>query len=73
MDKATEILNTKSEDKKQQIKNLVLNLLEFILTKKTLTFLKLLMKYLDTSNNPLKKLQQIKFQRDQEQSLNQIT
>ena len=56
MDKATEILNTKSEDKKQLIKNLVLNLLEFILTKKTLTFLKLLMKYLDTSNNPLKKL-----------------
>ena len=50
----TEILITKQKDKKQQNKNLVVSLLQLILTKKTLIFLKLSMKYLDTSNNQLK-------------------
>ena len=35
-------------------KNMVVNFLELILTKKTLIFLELSMKYLDTSNNQLK-------------------
>ena len=47
----TEILITKQKDKKQQNKNLVVSLLQLILTKKTLIFLKLSVKYLDTSNN----------------------
>ena len=45
--------NIEYEIKKQQNNNLVVNLLELIIPKKTLIFLKLLMKYLDTSNNCL--------------------
>ena len=41
---------------KQQNKNLVVSLLKLILTKKTLIFLELSMKYLDTLNNQLKRL-----------------
>ena len=44
IDTATEILTTKLENKKQQNKNLVVNLLEWNLTKKTLVFLELSMK-----------------------------
>ena len=44
------------EYKKQQNKNLVVSLLRLILIKKTLIFLELSLKYLDTSNNRLKKL-----------------
>ena len=39
------------KDKKQKNKNLVVCLLELILTKKTLIFLELSMKHLDTLNN----------------------
>ena len=51
IDTATEILTTKEKDKKQYNKNLVISLLELIVTKKTLIFLELLMKYLDTLKN----------------------
>ena len=51
IDTATEILTTKKKDKKQYNKNLVISLLELIVTKKALIFLELLMKYLDTLKN----------------------
>ena len=51
IDTATEILTTKEKDKKQYNKNLVISLLELIVTKKALIFLELLMKYLDTLKN----------------------
>ena len=56
MDRATEILTTKQKDKKKYNENLVAGLLELILSKKTLIFLELSMKYLDILNNQLKKL-----------------
>ena len=48
--------NTNIDYKNQQKNNLVVSLLELIITKKTLTFLELSMKYLHTSNIQLKKL-----------------
>ena len=51
MDTTTEILTTKEKGKKQCNKNLVISLLELIVTKKILIFLELLMKYLDTLKN----------------------
>ena len=56
IDTATEIFTTKQSVKKQYNKNLVVNLLELILTKKALMFLELSLKYLDTLNNRLTKL-----------------
>ena len=58
----TEILTVKQKDKKQYNKNLVIRLLELILTKKGLIFLKLSMKYFDTSSNQIKNSNKIKFQ-----------
>ena len=46
IDIKTEMKNMNHKDKKKQ--NLVANLLELILIKKTLTFLRLKIKYLDT-------------------------
>ena len=56
MDIVTEILTMKQKDKKQQNKNLFVNILELILTKKNLIYVKLSMKYLDSSKNRPKKL-----------------
>ena len=56
MDIVTEILTMKQKDKKQQNKNLFVNILELILTKKNLIYVKLSMKYLDSSKNRAKKL-----------------
>ena len=56
MDIVTEILTMKQKDKKQQSKNLFVNILELILTKKNLIYVKLSMKYLDSSKNRPKKL-----------------
>ena len=50
----TEVLTTKRKYKKQYKNNLVVNLLELILKKKTLIFLKLSTKYLNALNNKLK-------------------
>ena len=50
MDTATEILTTKYN------KNLAVNLLELILTKKTLIFLELSIKYLDIKQSIIKTL-----------------
>ena len=52
IDPATEILTKKQKDKKQSNKNLVVSLIELILTKKTY-FYKLEMKYLATLKSPL--------------------
>ena len=54
MDTATEVLTTKSKEKKQQNKNLIVNLLELILTKNNLIFLKSSIKFLELSKNQLK-------------------
>ena len=63
--------NIDYEIKSQQNKNLVVHLLELILTKKAQIFLDLSMKYLDILNNQLKKLKKKKFQQDYyDQSLN---
>ena len=56
IDIVTEILIMKQKDKKQQNKNLFVNILELILTKKNLIYVKLSMKYLDSSKNRAKKL-----------------
>ena len=56
MDIVTEILTMKQKDKKQQNKNLFVNILELILTKKNLIYVKLSMKYLDSSKIRPKKL-----------------
>ena len=48
-----EILAMKPKDKKTYNMNLVVPLLELIMTKMTLLLLKIPMKYLGTSNNPL--------------------
>ena len=49
-------IDDKIKYKKQYNKNLVVSLLEWILTKKTVIFLELSMKYLHTLNNRLKRL-----------------
>ena len=53
IDITAEILAMKPKDKKTYNMNLVVPLLELIMTKMTLLLLKIPMKYLGTSNNPL--------------------